>query len=114
MAATYNVSYILVDTVSAMGLLYAAGTFLPVVGLWQSKVMFDARFVHEDDLYHSFYEILVLVILATAVLHIRSVEFLSHPSEHISMFIFSIALVLERVQMLLRRFTCLAWDRPRT
>lgn len=96
-AATYNVSYILVNDTTTTGILYAAGTFLPVMGVWQNKMYFDARFVHEDDLYHRLYSLAVLVVLATAVLHIRPVNYLSRPDAFISMFVLSLCLVIERV-----------------
>jgi hypothetical protein len=101
-AATYNVSFILVDDVSGTGLLYAMGTFLPVMGLWMDKMYFDSRFVYEDDLFHRLFEICILVVLATAVLHIRSVDVMSHPATHISMFVFSILLVLSKALVVAR------------
>jgi hypothetical protein len=101
-AATYNVSFILVDQVSGTGLLYAMGTFLPVMGIWMDKMFFDSRFVFEDDLFHRLFQICILVVLATAVLHIRSVDVMSHPATHISMFVFCILLVLSKVLVLAR------------
>jgi hypothetical protein len=101
-AATYNVSFILVDQVSGTGLLYAMGTFLPVMGLWMDKMYFDSRFAYEDDLFHRLFEICILVVLATAVLHIRSVDVMSHPETNISMFVFCLSLVLNRVFILAR------------
>jgi hypothetical protein len=101
-AATYNVSFILVDQVSGTGLLYAMGTFLPVMGIWMDKMFFDSRFVYEDDLFHRLFQICILVVLATAVLHIRSVEVMSHPATHVSMFVFGILLVLSKVLVLAR------------
>jgi hypothetical protein len=101
-AATYNVSFILVDQVSGTGLLYAMATFLPVMGIWMDKMFFDSRFVYEDDLFHRLFQICILVVLATAVLHIRSVDVMSHPSTHISMFVFCILLVLSKLLVLAR------------
>jgi hypothetical protein len=101
-AATYNVSFILVDQVSGTGILYAMGTFLPVMGMWMDKMFFDSRFVYEDDLFHQLFQICILVVLATAVLHIRSVDVMSHPETHISMFVFCILLVLSKILVLAR------------
>jgi hypothetical protein len=101
-SATYNVSFILVDDVSGIGLFYAMATFLPVMGLWMDKMYFDARFAYEDDLFHRLFEICLLVVLATAVLHIRSVDVLSHPATNISMFVVCLMLVLNRVLLLTR------------
>jgi hypothetical protein len=101
-AATYNVSAILVDSASPTGLLYAMGTFLPVMGMWMDKVAFDSRYVCEDDLFHRLFQICVLVVLATAVLHIRVVDVLSHPDENISMFVFALSLVINRIFVTVR------------
>jgi hypothetical protein len=91
-----------VDDVSGTGLIYAMGTFLPVMGLWMDKMFFDSRFVYEDDLYHRLFEICLLVVLATAVLHIRSVDVMSHPAAHISIFVFCILLVLSKALVVAR------------
>jgi len=101
-AATYNLSYILVDQPSKEGLLYAAGTFLPIMGMWIEKMYYDARFVNEDDLYHRCYQIAQLVILATAVLHIRPVYIMQDSSKYISMFVFTLCLVLDKLFVFIR------------
>ena len=69
---TYNVSNILVFSPTPRGLLYAAATFLPVASMRHEKMYYDARFVHEDDLYHRLLKLGAFVVLGTAVLHIRS------------------------------------------
>lgn len=101
-AATYNVSLILVDEPSGTGLLYAAGTFIPVMGIWVDKTNYDGRFVHEDDLYHRLSQLAQLVILATAVLYTRPVSVMSNISGNISMFLFALAVLLAQVQSILR------------
>jgi len=101
-AATYQVTHILGEDPSLLGILFAAGTFLPVMGIWLEKMWYDARYVHDDDVVHRILELALLVILATAVLHIRSVSILSDPSGQVSMFAFALALVLEKVVSALR------------
>ena len=96
-AATYNVSYILVDNPNGEGLLYAAGTFLPVMGIWLTKVFYDSRFVYEDDIFHRLLEVGALVVVACAVLYIRPVKYMSNSEEHNTMFLFSLILVVERI-----------------
>lgn len=51
-AGTYNVSYILTDSPTWRGLLYAAGTFLPIMAIWGQRTVFDARYVTEADIFH--------------------------------------------------------------
>jgi len=96
-AATYNVSNIVVVSPDRYGLLYAAGSFLPIMYIWVAKSMYDARYVTESDLYHRLVNVVLLAILAVAVLEIRPVEILSNPASESSMFVFALMLVLERV-----------------
>jgi len=66
------------------------------MSIWTNKTFYDARYVTESDLYHRLINILLLVILAVAVLHIRSVDILNDPSNEPSIFVFTLMLVLER------------------
>ena len=95
MAATYNISYILVYAPDWEGFLYAAGTFFPVQMIWARANHRSSRFVTEDDLYHRGLQICTLVVLATAVLHIRPAKYMSNASDEISMFVFCLCLCLE-------------------
>ena len=79
------------------GLLYAAGTFFPVQMIWTRANQRSSRFVTEDDLFHRALQICTLVILATAVLHIRPVKYMSNAAGEISMFVFCLCLCLEDV-----------------
>jgi len=47
--------------------------------LWQLKLFFDARYFIGEDMLHKFYEVLVLLALATSVLYISTVDQLSDP-----------------------------------
>jgi hypothetical protein len=96
-AATYNVSTILTLEPTFTGLLYAAGTFLPVMGIWNTKTFYDARFVFEDDIFHRLLVTGILVVVSTAVLNIRSVDYLSSPKDHKSIFVFCLMLLIERI-----------------
>jgi hypothetical protein len=58
--------------------------------------------VHDDDLIHRLGELAMLVILATAVLHIRSVTIMSDISGQVSMFAFALSLLLDRVYATIR------------
>jgi hypothetical protein len=58
---------------------------------------FDSRFATPDDVYHKLYEFAVLVVLGTAVLHIRPVAILSDPRNNIDMFCFSLSLAIAGV-----------------
>jgi hypothetical protein len=96
-AATYNISYQLVNDPTLEGLLYAAGTFFPIQSIWTRASVRSSRFVTEDDLFHRALQIFTLLILATAVLHIRPLKIMSQPSKEISMFVFSLCLVLDLI-----------------
>lgn len=93
-AAAYNVGNIIVASPTGTGLLYFLGAFVPVVNKWMEKTYYDSRYAVDDDLFHRFFEVAVLLALSTAVLHIRPVEFMSNPAEYDDMFTYSLALTL--------------------
>jgi low temperature requirement protein LtrA len=101
-AATYNISNILVSDVTPLGYLYAAGTFFPILQIWMEHAVFSSKFVYDNDIAHCVLHILALLVVATAVLNIRPVDIMSHSSTEISMFVFCLCLGLERCLTLLR------------
>ena len=76
-AAAYNVGNIIVASPTGTGLLYFIGTFLPLIIKWQEKTYYDSRYATDDDLFHRFFEVAVLLVVSTAVVHVRPVEFMS-------------------------------------
>jgi hypothetical protein len=100
--ATYNVSDIVVGAPNPTGLLYAAGTFLPIMGIWAQKMLYDARYVTESDIYHRCMNMLRLLILGVAVVHIQPAEQLSNDWEYPAMFTFSLMMVLESILSILQ------------
>jgi hypothetical protein len=95
-AAAYNVGNIIKYSPTSQGFLYFVGCFWAVMYMWLDKMHYDARFYTHDDIYHRLFEVAVLVVLATAVLHIRPVEFLSSPSVFVDMFAYCLACVVVR------------------
>jgi hypothetical protein len=87
-AAAYNLGTVLAADPTPTGLLYTAGLFLPIQTLWSFKLVHDSRFYHHDDLFHRCYEIALLLALATAVLHIKPVAVLSHPTQSLDMCVY--------------------------
>ena len=102
MAATYNVSNLVVLRPDRWGLLYAAGTFWSIVNMWTAKTYYDSRYVTESDVYHRCISIVPLVILALAVFNVRPVEVLSDPAHEPSIFVFCLMLVLDRVMWMIQ------------
>ena len=90
-AAAYNLGNMLKDTPSQQGLLYTAGIFFPIMNVWSFKVYYDSRYYYVNDYYHRIYEIFFLCTIATMILHIRSYEVLSHPSQYPDMFVFCVS-----------------------
>lgn len=93
-AAAYNIGNLLVSSPTPTGALYFIGTFVPVMNMWMEKVYYDSRYVVGDDLLHRFFEVAVLLVLSTAVLHIRPPSIMSNPEENVDMFAFALALLL--------------------
>jgi hypothetical protein len=95
-AATYNVSNIVVNAPNRQGLLYAAGTFLPVMGIWNQKTFYDSRYAVEGDVVHRFLEVFIMGVLGVAMSHIRSVSTLSNAAGDPSIFVFSLMMVIDK------------------
>jgi len=101
-AVAYNVGNIIVASPTGTGLLYFIGTFLPLIIKWQEKTYYDSRYAVDDDLFHRFFEVAVLLVVSTAVVHVRPVEFMSNPAKYDDMFLFSLALALGSVLSMYR------------
>ncbi|GKY94188.1 hypothetical protein MPSEU_000384800 [Mayamaea pseudoterrestris] len=98
--ATYNVSNILNVTPTGRGLLYAMATFFALMNVWNEKLMYDCRFVYQgDDVFHRLAQVSLFLMVATAVLNIRPIDELIGQRR---LFVFCLALVLERVLNLAR------------
>jgi hypothetical protein len=70
--------------------------------VWNDKCYYDARFVVGDDLYHRLAEIAGLAAVASAVVHIRSVDILSNPSEHVAMFGYCLSMAIVELMVVMR------------
>lgn len=102
-AATYNVSNIIVLSPDRFGFLYSIGTYWPLQGIILHRTTYDARFVIEkDDVYHRLFQIVHFLVLSIGVLTIRSVDIMSHPKLYSSMFTFALSLVVERIMVATR------------
>ncbi len=79
-AAAYNLAYIIKTDPNLLGLLYFLGCFGPVVTIWLRKLYYDSVFNLPDDIFHVGLEIIQLLFLAGAILHIRPVKYMSNES----------------------------------
>jgi hypothetical protein len=78
-----------------MSLLYFFGCFGPLINcFWFTKMMYDAKYQIPDDIFHMIGNLFQLCALASAVLHIRPVSYMSHGETHPEMFIFCSAVWL--------------------
>lgn len=93
-AAAYNTSNILVDSPSGRGIAYFLATFLAVMGLWLDKCFYDARFVVFEDFFHRLKELATLVVLASAVLHIRTIDVMANGEENPDTFVFCLIILI--------------------
>lgn len=97
-AATYNVSNIFVNAPNARGFLYAAGTFFPVMAIWNQKTFFDSRFATEADVLHRLLDGFIMIVLGVAISHIRLVSAMSNASgTDSSMLVFAMMLAIDRL-----------------
>lgn len=65
------------------------------MGLWLDKVFYDSRFVVcGDDLFHRVFEWARLAVLATAILHVRTVDIMSDGANYFDTFCFCLMILL--------------------
>lgn len=93
-AAAYNLAVILKESLSWEGFLYFVCCYIPIMAQWNEKLLYDARFAPEDNLYHRAIEFVHLLILGTAIQHIRPVEVMQSTSSNSTVLVFSLCLVL--------------------
>lgn len=108
-AAAYNLSAIILKDPSADGLLYFICLFGPIMSEWFDRQHFDATVKFPGDPIHRFQEVLQLCLLATAVVHIRPVDAMSHPSQKPDMFAYSLAVSLLVVVNMFKYIEIYCW-----
>ena len=91
-AAAYNLAVILKDSTTAEGLLYFVCCYLSIVIIWYEKLGYDARYAPDDNLFHRSMEVVHLVLLGTAIQHVRPVEFMADTCHHSTTFFFLLPL----------------------
>jgi Bacterial low temperature requirement A protein (LtrA) len=96
-AAAYNLAVILKESPSWEGFVYFISCYVVIVAQWNEKVIYDARFAPEDNIFHRSMEILHLLVLGTAIQHIRPVEVMHHTVANSTTFVFSLSLVVMNV-----------------
>jgi Bacterial low temperature requirement A protein (LtrA) len=94
--ATYNVSSLLNLSPNGRGLLYTAGTFLPVMNIWMQKTYYDARYVMEDDILHRVLVMFAITFTGITISNIRPIEIMSDADHKPSMFVFTTMLLVEQ------------------
>jgi len=93
-AAAYNLSNIILTDPNAQGVLYFIGLFGPIMAEWFTRMYYDSRFAFGDDPFHRLFEVINLCFLATAVVHIRTVDVMSNPSQYPDMFAYALGMTL--------------------
>lgn len=71
--------------------------------LWAAKTFYDSTFVVDDDIFHRLLEVGFLTAMASTIVHIRTVDMLSHPADYVDMFALSLSLLLANFISLLRQ-----------
>lgn len=75
-------------------LFYFVGIFLQIVScFWTNKVVYDSRYQSEQDVFHFSIELIQLAFLATAVLHIRPMKYMSLGESNPEMFAFCFSIM---------------------
>jgi low temperature requirement protein LtrA len=91
-AAAYNLATILKTDKNWESFFYFLACFGPVyTHFWNMKTIYDARFGLPNDVVHPVFEVFQLCALATAVLHIKPTDQMSHPADNHETFMFCLA-----------------------
>lgn len=94
-AAAYNLATVIKTDPTWKGVFYFLSLFGSVfASFWQSKMIHESRFEMPDDIIHRLLEVIQLCALATSVLHIRPVEYMSRGADHPDLFMYCLGLVL--------------------
>ena len=101
-AAAFNLDGIMEHDPSFRGLLYYVCCYLPIYIVWSEKLLYDAKFAPNDNLYHRGWEIVHLGILGTIVQHVQTVPFMSQTSKYPTTMVFAGALFVECCSQLVR------------
>jgi hypothetical protein len=101
-AAIYNLSYIIFKSPGSQGFLYFTSCYWAVFTLWWEKTHYDSMFYTLEDIAHGIFGAAVLVVLASVVVHIRTVDVLSKPAENVETFAICFSLLIANVLSLLR------------
>jgi low temperature requirement protein LtrA len=104
-AAAFNLATLIKSDPSFKGLCYFFALFGPVFTIfWQTKMMYDARYALPNDTIHGIITVLQLCALATSILHIRPLEYMSRGADHPEMFLYCLGIVLGNLINMLLHF----------
>ena len=67
MSGAFNLAASLKESLNGIGLFYFVACYLSILQMWNQKLVFDARFENDDNLYYRFCEIINIVLLGTTV-----------------------------------------------
>ena len=101
-AAAFNLDGIMEHDPSLRGLLYYVCCYLPILFIWVEKLMHDAKFAPDDNLFHRGWDIVHLGILGTIVQHVQTVQIMSQTSKYPTTMVFAGGLCVESWSQLLR------------
>jgi len=71
--------------------------------LWTAKSFYDSCFVVDDDICHKALDVGFLTAMASVIVHIRTVDILSHPADYPDMFALCLSLTIAHFIGLLRQ-----------
>ena len=88
-AGAYQLSHAFKDSPTLEGLLYFVASYLPIFLIWHEKLIYDARFTPDDNLFHRSLEIVHLCLLGLMISYIQPSDKMKHTCGDITMTIFT-------------------------
>lgn len=99
-----NLGTILKENTNSRTILYFAGAGLPVMMMWFDKMYYDARFTTRPghDVCHRLWDVFQILVVASGLSRLRSVDVLKNHCEHADMFQLCCALLLNSISTIFK------------
>ncbi|CAB9525885.1 expressed unknown protein [Seminavis robusta] len=96
-AAAYQLSHAFKDCPTWEGVLYFCSSYLPILLIWNEKLVYDARFCPDDNLFHRSLEVIHLCVVGLIVSCIQPAEIMKDTANNPTMTIFTGAYLVNNV-----------------
>lgn len=98
-AAAYQLSHAFKDSPTYEGLFYFFASYFPMFLIWQEKLLYDARYSNDDNLFYRAVEVFHLCMLGLAVSCIQPAEIMKDTYNNSTMTLFTGAYLCDTIAL---------------